>query len=112
MNKKYRLRKNYEFNYVYRRGTGTPCREMVLYSAKNGRSDKILVGFSAGKKIGGSVCRNRAKRLMREAFRSLFDQVRPGYNYIVCARSGISDADFETVRKSLKYMLKKSGKLL
>ena len=49
----------------------------------------IRVGFTATKKIGGSVVRNRAKRRLREAARALIPELgRPGCDYVLIARSG------------------------
>jgi ribonuclease P protein component len=50
----------------------------------------IGVGFTATKKIGGAVERNRAKRRMREAARALLPlHGTPGHDYVFVARSGL-----------------------
>ncbi|MFT4253473.1 MAG: ribonuclease P protein component [Caulobacter sp.] len=51
--------------------------------------DGIRVGFTASKKVGGSVERNRAKRRLREAARLLLPlHGRPGCDYVFIARGG------------------------
>ena len=51
--------------------------------------DLIRIGFTATKRIGGSVVRNRAKRRLREAARLLAPlHARPGCDYVFIARGG------------------------
>ncbi len=49
----------------------------------------IRVGFTATRRVGGAVVRNRAKRRLREAARQLLPQLaRPGCDYVLIARGG------------------------
>ena len=103
MQKQHRLRKNSQFQYVYRKGKSQGAREITLLYAP---SSKKLVGFSVGKKVGNAVRRNLVKRRLREAFRMEMPEIKNGL-YIVAARSLAAEADFRTLQKSLKYLLKK-----
>src|SRR3954463_12162644 len=50
----------------------------------------VRAGFTATKRIGGAVERNRAKRRMREAARLLLPEyAAPGVDYVIIARGGV-----------------------
>ena len=50
------------------------------------------VAFVAGRRIGGAVLRNRARRILRAAGRELADEVENGYDVVVVARAAIVGA--------------------
>ncbi|MBO5535867.1 MAG: ribonuclease P protein component [Clostridia bacterium] len=108
MQRKYSLKKNAQFKYVYRRGTSSGSREMVLLYT---RSSTLKIGFSVGKKIGGAVVRNRVKRRLRAAVDPVIPRMKSGL-YIFIARNPAVDADFASLRKSVIYMLKKQNLLM
>lgn len=103
-----RLRKNKQFQYIYRRGKSCACRELVLFHVRNPR---LQVGFSVSRKVGGSVIRNRVKRRLREQFRAVMPAIRPGL-YVVVARNAAAAADSATLRASLEYLLRRQGLFL
>ena len=63
---------------------------VVQARPRNDDTPLIRVGFTATKRIGGAVERNRAKRRMREAARALLPQfAAPGVDYVIIARGGV-----------------------
>lgn len=69
---------------------------MVVYAGK-GRIGQLRLGITAGKKLGGAVCRNRAKRRIRELFRSRADGMKLGIDICIVARSRILTAKYDRV---------------
>ena len=105
MEKQYRLRKNGQFRYVYKKGKGAACREMAVGFVKG---PKLLCGFAVSKKIGNAVTRNLVKRRLREAFRMEMPKVKRGM-YVVTAREAAAEADYARLSGSLRYLLRKQG---
>ncbi len=106
MQKQFRLRKNKEYNYIYKKGISTACKLLIIIYVPN-RTGKLKVGFSVSKKIGKSVTRNRIRRLLKEGMRSIIQSVNPGYNYIIIARNAIIDKSLTEITQSLIYVLKR-----
>ena len=66
----------------------------------------IRVGFTATKKIGGAVVRNRAKRRLREAARALLPaHGRPATDYVFVARMGTPDRPWARLLDDAKSAL-------
>lgn len=111
----YRLRKNFEFKIVYRRGKSVANELLVMYMLKNKRNkDKDMnpynrLGVSISKKVGNSVVRSRSKRLISESFRLNYDYILKGYDFIFIARNPIVDKNYFDVEKAMINLIKKAG---
>jgi ribonuclease P protein component len=93
------LKKNKEFNFVYRRGNPRSARHLVAVVAKSNYGG-IRAGFSVSKKIGKSVVRNKVRRRLKEAFRELTPRINGNYCIIFIARSS------SRTRRTRKYRKK------
>ena len=109
MRKEYRLTGSRSFDYLYKRGAVYKNHLLVLYVAKS-KFSLPKVGFSVGKKVGGSVLRNRTKRRLKEGFRLELDRVAKGYNYVVVARSGSAERSYEELKEAMISLLYQAGK--
>lgn len=104
------LRKNKQFKKVYKYGKVRAGKRTVLIFYKNNEGI-IRLGVSISKKVGKSVVRHRLKRLYKEAFRSLKDNIINGYDIVLVARKDADKADYWDVINELQYLLAK-GKLI
>lgn len=102
-----KLRKNHEFKRVYRMGRKISGKYSVLYYNKNGMEDNRF-GFSVSKKVGKSVCRHRIKRLYFESLRRMKNNLKKGHDFVLVARRGASEMDFNSCRDELENLLKKA----
>ena len=111
MPKRRRLSRSGEFDRVYRDGSSHATRHLVLYSfPRRGEEEgDVRLGVSASRKVGGAVDRNRAKRVLREAFWDVADRLPDGHDFVVVARPEIGELiereGKDGVRKSLEEAL-------
>ncbi len=105
------LKKNYQFRYVYNRGKSLANRHLVMYVVKNKKKYNHL-GISVSKKVGKSVVRSRVTRLIRESYRLIENEIKPGYDIVVIARVNAKDVSFWEISKSLSHLLKKHNLLV
>ena len=106
-----RLKKRYQFNYVYKNGTHFSSSALVLYVTPS-RTKSIKVGFSVTKKIGKAVQRNAVRRRLREIVQKQLPNFKQNYNIILVARDNISNFSFESLSKQFLDLAKKAELLL
>ena len=85
-----RVRKRAEFLRIQDAGKRVTTRHFVLILAPSPEPDgPARLGITASRKIGGAVVRNRAKRLVRVAFRSTPELWPRGADVVVIVRSSL-----------------------
>jgi ribonuclease P protein component len=106
MRKEYRIKKNKEFQEVFKKGKSIANRQFVLYLLKRSDYEHFRIGLSVSKKIGNAVVRNQIKRYIRQAFHELDGEVHNVYDYIIIARKPAASMDYFEVKKSLMHVLR------
>ena len=102
------LKTNRDFRRLYGRGSTFVTPLFVLYAQKTRRKD-IRLGLTVGKKLGGAVERNRAKRVLRAAFRNCSPHIVSGVDFVVVARTRILNAKSTDAAVLLRRQLKAGG---
>lgn len=108
MKKKFRIKKNKEFQFVFKQGKSFANRQFIIYFMKKPEQSVFRIGLSVSKKVGNSVTRNRIKRYIRQSFFEMKDQIQNKNDYVIIARKPTADMDFFEVKKSLIHVLKLS----
>jgi len=102
------LNKNYEFQRLYKRGTSAAGAYFVLYVRRNGGNTNRL-GITASKKVGGAVQRNRAKRRLKELYRTNFHRLQKGYDVVFVARASAVTVEYEALKRAYFWAIRKTG---
>lgn len=99
------LRKNIEFQRVYKNGRSYANKYLVMYILENG-TDISKIGISVSKKVGNSIVRHRLTRLIREACRLNSGNIRSGYDIVIISRLAHKGKGYAQTRDALIHLLK------
>lgn len=99
-----------DFEALQREGT---MRSNALLTARFRRTDldTTRFGLSTGRRLGGAVTRNRARRRLREALRAMAPSFQPGWDVLIIARPALVEAEHEALVGTLRRLLEKAGVL-
>lgn len=97
------LKKNRDFQLVYKKGTSFANRYLVMYVLKN-QLDRNRIGISVSKKVGNSVVRHHLTRLLRESYRLNEEKFRCGYDIVVVVRVNGKDQGFYSMESGLLHL--------
>jgi len=107
-----RLRATEDFRRTRAAGRSYPHPLLVLVAARSpAPEDGTRVGISAGKRVGGAVVRNRARRRVREAVRTRYACLAPGWDLIFVVRAAAAQAPRGAIEAAVVSVLHKAGLL-
>lgn len=97
------LKKNRDFQLVYKTGTSYANKYLVMYVREN-QLEKNRIGISVSKKVGNSVVRHRLCRLVRESYRLHENLFRRGLDIVVVARVNAKERTFREIESALLHL--------
>ena len=103
------LKKNADFDRVYRQGRPYGNKLLVMYILDQGQGHVGRLGISVSKKVGNSVVRHRIRRLIRESFRLHLPEWRETADIVVIARREAKGKSFREIEKALLSLGTRSG---
>ena len=105
MKKKYRLKKNEEFQAIIQRKNFLSCSAFVLYYI-NRKEEYSRFGISVGKKHGKAYLRNKTKRQIRMMLQEL-NSTKYDFDGVVIVREDYFQNNYSENKKNLESLLKK-----
>ena len=122
--KNYAIKEHHLYNKAFRRGERFVGKTVAVYVLRDYAAKRLMlanpqkqylnrVGLSVGKKLGGAVVRNRAKRLLREAYRAVKTEygIKNGYLVVLAARDEIRGKKTDDVKKDMLRAFRTLGML-
>lgn len=97
------LKKNKDFQNVYKHGISYANKYLVMYVLDNKTSQNRL-GISVSKKVGNSMVRHRLTRLIRESYRLQEDRFKCGFDIVVIARIGAKGKSYKEIDSAMLHL--------
>ena len=110
MKRNFRLTGSMDFKRVRTSGKSY-AHPLVVLVALPATESRLRVGVTAGRSVGGAVQRNRAKRLLREAMRTLLPVFRTDHDVILIARQPLLKATLQQAQMALTSLAQRANLL-
>ena len=97
------IKKNSDFQRIYRGGKSYANKLLVMYVEKTGEPE-TQIGISVSKKVGNSVVRHHICRLIREIFRCNKHKIQTGLNIVIVARQAAKFSDYHQLEGAYLHL--------
>ena len=105
------LKKNADFQNVYKCGKSFANKYLVMYVKENDLNVN-RIGISVSKKVGNSVVRHRVKRLILESYRLHEDMFNSSLDMVIIARTTAKDKSYTDIKSAVIHLGKLHGILV
>ena len=97
------LKKNSDFQNVYKNGRSKANRYLVMYVLENPLSTN-RIGISVSKKVGNSVVRHHLTRLIRESYRLQEEMFNSSLDIVIVVRNRAKDCSYHEIEQALLHL--------
>lgn len=97
------LKKNSDFQNVYKNGRSKANRYLVMYVLENPLSTN-RIGISVSKKVGNSVVRHHLTRLIRESYRLQEEMFNSSLDIVIVVRNQAKDCSYHEIEQALLHL--------
>ena len=106
------LKKNYEFQNVLSKGKFYVGKQITIYISTN-KLDENVIGIAVSTKACNAVKRNHIKRLIRENYRLIKNDLKKGNNIVFLWNKKVKaeEADYDIIKKDMNKLLQKANLL-
>lgn len=109
LKKKYRVKNFRDFKELLNNGKYFGVKEFYIKFTKNNLDYSKISVVIPVKIDKRAVVRNRIKRQLSEIIRSLYKDIKPGFNIVFFCKPSIIDAEADIIKKQIKNVLTNSG---
>ena len=95
------MKQNKDFQLCYKKGRAVISQNVILYARKN-RLPVNRLGITTSKKVGNAVCRSRARRIIRQAWRENEILAPVGLDIVIVARTHITEIKSDVLSRYLR----------
>lgn len=103
------LKKNYEFKNVLTKGKYYGGKQIEMFVLKNNKPF-VMLGIAVSKKVGNSVSRNRIKRLIKENYRLLENNIKENSSLVILWKKSVNkeQANFYKIREDMEKIFEQA----
>lgn len=115
MKKTEKIKKNYEFRAILNKGKYLSGKNIeCFYITNKEKREKNLIGIAISSKIAKANKRNRAKRLIREAYKNTEDFLKTGKSFVFLWKKNkeIEKAIYEDIQKDIIKIMKEMKNII
>ncbi len=102
---------NYEFKRVLKKGKYSSGKYIDCFYMRSTITEKNFIGIAISSKIAKAVKRNHIKRLIRENYKNIENNIKTGKNIVFLWKKNkdVSEATFENIKKDIFKIMKEIG---